>query len=413
MQLGERNLSQSRSDRPQSPNPPLAELTSFYTPATNCLWTIIIHKGTQRWRLQLYQRQTFNLVRFQVLQYNLEVYLAVIDSIFVLAPYVMPSDNRNMWLDSPRMQTNDIDGSEQYGIDLQYWLSWDQLHEGTAYTANSSSFQRDQFNQSWLDRNNSHATSPSTLFEDAIDSPTYNFSNMKTNSSGLWPNSTALDDNALSNLNRSAWDHSQQTAKPLRPSGPHNTISQSSINTIAPHQLQASVQPRPAMPKHMLRAHSDSSMATLSTNITQSIETTSSDCGDSEYAGSRRSSVSSVSPPPDPQPKQQRRNKRTSVDAVSSSSSKRSKRPGAVVDKKYRDKLKDKMAELKLTVPTTRAAPDGEGGDDEDEVSGLTPATNSRKPTILTKAIEYIHYLEDRNAKLSAQMAWVRSGAIV
>jgi hypothetical protein len=43
----------------------------------------------------------------------------------------------------------------------------------------------------------------------------------------------------------------------------------------------------------------------------------------------------------------------------------------------------------------------------------LMPASNSRKPTILTKTIEYIHYLEDRNESLSAQLAHVRPQVVV
>ena len=71
------------------------------------------------------------------------------------------------------------------------------------------------------------------------------------------------------------------------------------------------------------------------------------------------------------------------------------------------------MAELKRTVPTVRAALDGESGESGDGVAGLMPASNSRKPTILTKAIEFIHYLEDRNESLTAQLARVRPTQIV
>ena len=294
------------------------------------------------------------------------------------------------------MQPGAVAGPQQDQSDLQYWLSWDLITDGPAFSAEPSSLDGTISNPSSLEQSldNSVNTSPSTLFADVMDSPNLNFSSLNTNANSLFPPSAVGDEDGLFDYNRFYQDHSKPTPMPARRS--LFSTPQAQITSISPQDLQA---PQPQ--QQVSRIDSQS------TEASKSIQ---SDCGDSDYAGSRRSSTSSD--PPSPRPRAAPRKKRSSVDSSGTSSSKRSKRPGSVVDKKYRDKLKDKMAELKRTVPTVRAALDGDGGENGDGVAGLMPASNSRKPTILTKAIEYIHYLEDRNENLSAQLAHVRPQVI-
>lgn len=73
------------------------------------------------------------------------------------------------------------------------------------------------------------------------------------------------------------------------------------------------------------------------------------------------------------------------------------------VERKYRHKLRDHLSELKRTVPTLRAAAE-DTVDEDGKVSGLTAASNSRKPTVLAKTLEYIRHLEKINRDLLAQI---------
>ena len=290
------------------------------------------------------------------------------------------------------MQPGAVAGPQQDQGDLQYWLSWDLITDGPAFSAEPSSLDGTISNPSSLEQSvdSSVNTSPSTLFADVMDSPSLNFSNLNTNANSLFPPSAACDEDGLFDFNRFYQDHSKSTPMPTRNDLFSN--AQAQVTSISPQDLQA---PQPPQP-----------VSRIDSQSTESTHSTQSECDESDYAESRRSSTSSD--PPSPRPRVASRKKRSSVDSSITSASKRSKRPGSVVDKKYRDKLKDKMAELKRTVPTVRAALDGDGGENGDGVAGLMPASNSRKPTILTKAIEYIHYLEDRNESLSAQLAHVR-----
>lgn len=300
-----------------------------------------------------------------------------------------------MWLDSPLMQPGAVAGPQQDQSDLQYWLSWDLITDGPAFSTEPSSLDGTISNPSSLEQSldSSVNTSPSTLFADVMDSPNLSFSNLNTNANSLFPPSAACDEDGLFDYNRFYQDHSKPTPMPTR----RNLFSTAQVTSISPQDFQA-----PQPPQQVSR---------IDSQLTESTQSAQSDCGESDYAESRRSSTSSD--PPSPCPRATPRKKRSSVDSSITSASKRSKRPGSVVDKKYRDKLKDKMAELKRTVPTVRAALDGDGGENGDGVAGLMPASNSRKPTILTKTIEYIHYLEDRNESLSAQLAHVRPQVVV
>ncbi|KAL2260585.1 hypothetical protein VTK26DRAFT_5349 [Humicola hyalothermophila] len=62
------------------------------------------------------------------------------------------------------------------------------------------------------------------------------------------------------------------------------------------------------------------------------------------------------------------------------------------IERKYRTNLKDKIAELRDAVPSLRTIP--ENGEDESQPSRTAKVS---KGTVLTKATEYIHFLERRN----------------
>ena len=78
----------------------------------------------------------------------------------------------------------------------------------------------------------------------------------------------------------------------------------------------------------------------------------------------------------------------------------------SIVEKRYRTNLNDKIAELRKSIPSLRA-----DVSDSAETERLTAASKHNKSTILTKAIEYIHHLEQRNAYLENVNASLRSHA--
>ncbi|KAM0349075.1 hypothetical protein ACHAPU_004010 [Fusarium lateritium] len=67
------------------------------------------------------------------------------------------------------------------------------------------------------------------------------------------------------------------------------------------------------------------------------------------------------------------------------------------IERKYRTNLKDKIAELRDAVPALHSIPE-DGTDDADEASQRGPKVS--KGTVLTKATEYIQYLERRNRSI-------------
>ncbi|KAK4241785.1 hypothetical protein C8A03DRAFT_11995 [Achaetomium macrosporum] len=67
------------------------------------------------------------------------------------------------------------------------------------------------------------------------------------------------------------------------------------------------------------------------------------------------------------------------------------------IERKYRTNLKDKIAELRDAVPSLRTISENGGEDD-----GAQPQRTAKvsKGTVLTKATEYIHFLERRNKQI-------------
>lgn len=78
----------------------------------------------------------------------------------------------------------------------------------------------------------------------------------------------------------------------------------------------------------------------------------------------------------------------------------------SIVEKRYRTNLNDKIADLRRSVPSLRA-----DSSSSPEAKKLLAAPKHNKSTILTKAIEYIHHLEQRNAYLENVNASLRSQA--
>lgn len=78
----------------------------------------------------------------------------------------------------------------------------------------------------------------------------------------------------------------------------------------------------------------------------------------------------------------------------------------SIIEKRYRTNLNDKIADLRKTVPSLRGDPSN-----SIETERLPTASKHNKSTILTKAIEYIHHLEQRNAYLENVNVKLRSEA--
>lgn len=67
------------------------------------------------------------------------------------------------------------------------------------------------------------------------------------------------------------------------------------------------------------------------------------------------------------------------------------------IERKYRTNLKDKISELRDAVPSLRTIPENEEGEDPNQPSR---APKVSKGAVLTKATEYIHWLERRNKQI-------------
>lgn len=76
-----------------------------------------------------------------------------------------------------------------------------------------------------------------------------------------------------------------------------------------------------------------------------------------------------------------------------------------MIEKRYRNKINDKISILKDCVPSLRILEAA----DSIELDGLQPAKKLNKATILAKATEYIKHLEAKNTQLAAENARLRS----
>ncbi|KAG9517480.1 hypothetical protein KCV07_g6193, partial [Aureobasidium melanogenum] len=118
-----------------------------------------------------------------------------------------------------------------------------------------------------------------------------------------------------------------------------------------------------------------------------------------------RTSVSSISPAPEQaeQPAKKKGGRKRKVS--NSDEEQQSPEDGGppikktshnVIEKRYRNNLNDKIAELRDSVPSLRAMSRPNGNDDSEDLEGLTPAHKLNKATVLAKATEYIKHLEKR-----------------
>ena len=78
----------------------------------------------------------------------------------------------------------------------------------------------------------------------------------------------------------------------------------------------------------------------------------------------------------------------------------------SIVEKRYRTNLNDKIADLRRSIPSLQGK-----NPHITEAEKLSAAPKHNKSTVLTKAIEYIHHLEQRNAYLENVNAGLRSQA--
>ena len=76
----------------------------------------------------------------------------------------------------------------------------------------------------------------------------------------------------------------------------------------------------------------------------------------------------------------------------------------SIVEKRYRTNLNDKIADLRKSIPSLRGDTLNTG-----EAERLSAGPKHNKSTVLTKAIEYIHHLEQRNAYLESANVSLRS----
>ncbi|KAK4166371.1 helix-loop-helix DNA-binding domain-containing protein [Cladorrhinum sp. PSN259] len=68
------------------------------------------------------------------------------------------------------------------------------------------------------------------------------------------------------------------------------------------------------------------------------------------------------------------------------------------IERKYRTNLKDKISELRDAIPALQTI--SEHGEEEEDATQPSRAPKVSKGTVLTKATEYIHYLERRNKQI-------------
>ena len=78
----------------------------------------------------------------------------------------------------------------------------------------------------------------------------------------------------------------------------------------------------------------------------------------------------------------------------------------SIVEKRYRTNLNDKIADLRRSIPSLQGK-----NPDAAEAEKVSAAPKHNKSTVLTKAIEYIHHLEQRNAYLEKINSSLRSEA--
>jgi hypothetical protein len=74
-----------------------------------------------------------------------------------------------------------------------------------------------------------------------------------------------------------------------------------------------------------------------------------------------------------------------------------------VIEKRYRNNINNRIAELRQVIPALSALNLGSHGGSDVPIDGVTPVSKLNKATILRKAREYIEYLKSTNEELLEQ----------
>lgn len=274
--------------------------------------------------------------------------------------------------------------------DWEDWLRWDPTTEplspdSSTKTSNNSpiqdlGFQADHFPSLPGDETLAPPLivgDDATMFDFSFDQPNFNFDNGKN-------------------------EHDQfifGTDTNLQPIVDHLTGAESSIFPPVSEQAQQQQQQIELLSPYTLPSN-DHSAATVGKSSPSSTD-------------NPGTSVSSLSPAPEAPPRKKAGRKRKSSSGdESKSASGASPEDGPpvkktshnVIEKRYRNNLNDKIQELRDSVPSLRAMSRPGGGDESEDLEGLTPAHKLNKATVLAKATEYIKHLEKRNKNAITEM---------
>lgn len=139
-----------------------------------------------------------------------------------------------------------------------------------------------------------------------------------------------------------------------------------------------------------------------------------------ESTTQNRNSISSNSPDPPKKRGGRKRKAETQLEKPKADEEKKSdsqsgeeepanKTSHNVIEKRYRNNLNNKIVELRNSVPSLRAMGRANGGEQVEDLEGLTPAHKLNKATVMAKATEYIKHLEKRNKTMQDEMTTLKA----
>ncbi|KAK8214841.1 Clr6 histone deacetylase associated PHD protein-2 Cph2 [Zalaria obscura] len=277
--------------------------------------------------------------------------------------------------------------------------------------------------EDWLrwDPQNNNATSPESLSKTSNDSPLQDLSFQRDQFPALGHNDTLApplivgDDfgGALGNQDFNFGDLQQQDSSPFVFGG--DATLQPVIDHLRADTSKEATTLWPSFDQDQSQNGLDMDYLNLPTKTVPSSYPTPSQTEHSGTASQPRTSISSGTSPEPVRKKAGRKRKSSSDDDEQKSDKSGSpngdeppvkKTSHNVIEKRYRNNLNDKIAELRDSVPSLRAMsrPDGVEVDSED-LEGLTPAHKLNKATVMAKATEYIKHLEKRNKTAMDEMA--------
>lgn len=323
--------------------------------------------------------------------------------------------------------------------DWEEWLRWDPTTEplspeSSTKTSNNSPIQDLGFNADQFPPLPGDETlapplivgDDSTMFDFTFDQPSFNFEDGKMNN-----NHFSFDNNPKASNSHFTFDDIKTnnaqfmfgtgTDSNLQPILDHlKAEDATSLYTPMASEQQTLPTALPSLPSlpspHTLPSnhHPIDYAATHAIDYTATVASSASKSSPASTSHPR-TSVSSVSPAPEAPPRKKAGRKRK----VSSGDESKDGIPGAspeedgppvkktshnVIEKRYRNNLNDKIQELRDSVPSLRAMSRPGGGDESEDLEGLTPAHKLNKATVLAKATEYIKHLEKRNKNVVTEM---------